>query len=148
MLYIYIYIYIYFSSYEKLLIIKTFRENENQKNKSHVHKWTGWKNLFGSLKHFCPIKLSLQPDTWKGAVNLPVRTWGRGFAKNRKFMSPRHQEVKFPESWTQILKIILWILFLIACRLADSWGSDWARELWQPYLKWRNLPSLRRMDSC
>ena len=53
-----------------------------------------WR-IFARKNFYQDKRVKLQSEIWKGAVNLPMKSKRRGFAKSWKFVSPRRQEVKF-----------------------------------------------------
>ena len=66
-----------------------------QKNKSHVHKWKCWKNLWNA-EELLPKKtlhrekwLSLQLKIWESPVDLPMRSMGYNSGKAWKLMSAK-----------------------------------------------------------
>ena len=81
------------------LILKHFSKlKKNSKNKSHVHKWAGWKYLWGAerllIKNIYRAKwVSLQLKIWESAVSLSMSSRERSSRETWKLMSIRRQEV-------------------------------------------------------
>ena len=53
--------------------------------------------IFAQKNFYQTKRMSLQLETWEGAVSLPMRSGGRSSGETWKLISL--QEVIFPESW-------------------------------------------------